>query len=247
MPQRNTELKITQSPAFVWRYDSSFGVDDEGWCAIFTDESVRTGLEGNQENLGLFVDGFRSVWLGVPDLQGNDAYVTLNDSQNLYFTLEDLSNPNNQIEFAMRISRVSEARTTGGSRPYIAIRGVPTSKVITPNFPVPLQLPMGDGVVDETLLDAFSLTVVRGESPMTFNVWAEIDSETESIGIIALGTNTQAEATNEITCIVRYDPRIRASFKAELDGTTYLISRVEQIERYRFLRIGLSSFDASRA
>lgn len=272
MPFFNSRFTITQSPTYVWRYDETFGDDDEGWANIIARaasslpngpaglESLRLLIEGGtipdpdstQQNPkpDLVFPGVTNINLGVPDLQGNDAFVELNPASNIHVTVADLSRPSRTFSFSASVGDITEQRLSQTRRPYINIPVTGTSALeASPAFLAGLPNPMQRaGILAPPLIEAASVSVIPATTPTEFDVWAQIDTQTETIGVIAIGTDTTSQSSYDLTALVRYDERIRASYKAVSHDPvrTFLITRVEEVERNRTLRLGLSQFEASR-
>ena len=72
-----------------------------------------------------------------------------------------------------------------------------------------------------------------------FEVWADHESEVENISILVLGAS---QLTRAVSLRCRYDARIRSGMLLEMRGgpeagTQFTITRVQVLDRYRFLRL----------
>ena len=74
-----------------------------------------------------------------------------------------------------------------------------------------------------------------------FEVYADIDSDLASGGVLPFDADSQPAAGYDLVCMVRYDERIKPNAFAEYQGVRYRILRIENVSINRFLQLTLSS------
>lgn len=72
---------------------------------------------------------------------------------------------------------------------------------------------------------------------LAFSLWSEIESDTDNLALI-VGDDTRNVASVTVRC--RYDARLQPGFNVVLDRESYIVSRVQLLDRYRTLRLDLS-------
>lgn len=74
--------------------------------------------------------------------------------------------------------------------------------------------------------------------PAPFEVWSMVEEDVDSTAVLLVGA---AQFTQSVTLLCRYDARLVPGMSAELDGITYDVVRVAEIERRRYMRLSCQS------
>ena len=230
MPRFNSEIEIVRPEVsgFVWTLRVGVVTSDPQYNGTCRFEPAQT-LNAQTMPFIPWAPNMNGMTLSL-DISGRSAFDYLNRDDP--YALDVLLIHPTLESFRIKVSLTVDSATLDRTGQLITLAVSNVSAVAEGSAVDTIRLRDMSDIAFRVALDDPNET-----EGISFTIWAEIEQD---VGTVSLVVTDDASFSYSVTVLVRYDPRIIAGYLATLDGQTYRITQVSEVDRNRTMRLDLS-------